>query len=202
MTTSADQRTDGRTERSRRTRLAVVRAMLELINAGELKPTARQVSETAGVSLRTVFQHFEDLEALFAAAAAEQADRLARLVTTIPADLPFAERLRRFVDSRANLLETESPVRRSALLQAPFSEEIRKGLKLAHSVNRREVQRVFAPELKALPPDGRKLADPALVTACEWHAWETLRQYEDLSIDDTKDVMSHTIRSLLRKETD
>jgi TetR/AcrR family transcriptional regulator of autoinduction and epiphytic fitness len=198
--TATDQRTDGRTERSRRTRDAVVRAMLQLINEGELKPTARQVSATAGVSLRTVFQHFEDLEALFAAAAREQADRLTRLITEIPTDLPFEERLSRFVALRANLLETETPVRRSALLQAPFSAQIRKGLKLARDVNRDEMRRVFAAELVAL--HDRDLTKPALFTAAEWYVWETLRHHEGLTIQQATGVMSHTVRVLLRKEKD
>src|SRR3989304_5263636 len=60
---------DGRSARAARTRDAVVEALLTLIEEGDLRPTAQRVAEHARVSLRSVFQHFRDLESLFAAAA-------------------------------------------------------------------------------------------------------------------------------------
>src|ERR1044072_5768679 len=61
--------TDGRSARAARTRDAVVEALLSLLDEGNLRPTARQVAERAGVSLRSVYVHFDDLEDLFTAAA-------------------------------------------------------------------------------------------------------------------------------------
>ena len=58
---------DGRTARSQRTRSAIVAACIELVEEGDLRPTAPRVAERAGVSVRSVFQHFDDLEGLFAA---------------------------------------------------------------------------------------------------------------------------------------
>src|SRR5437667_3708433 len=102
---------DGRAARATRTRDAVVDAFLALIDGGNLRPTARQVSERAGVSLRSVFQHFDDLEALFAAAADMQIERLTPLATCVPTDAPLPQRLRIFVEGRTRLLEAISPVR-------------------------------------------------------------------------------------------
>jgi len=118
---TADAPTDGRTARARRTRDAVVEACLSLIDEGHLRPTAKQVSERAGVSLRSVFQHFEDLESLFATAADRQVERLLALVAKIPSGAPFEERLAAIVEARTRLLERITPVRRSALLHEPFS---------------------------------------------------------------------------------
>ena len=36
-------------------------ALLDLLEAGEMRPTAAQIAQRAGVSLRSVFQHFESL---------------------------------------------------------------------------------------------------------------------------------------------
>jgi hypothetical protein len=55
---------DGRFARSARTRLAIVDALRALNQAGDVRPTAARVAERAGVSLRTVWQHFDDLESL------------------------------------------------------------------------------------------------------------------------------------------
>ena len=56
---------DGRAARALRTRNRVVDALLDLIDEGDLRPPAADVARRAGVSLRSVYQHFDDLETLF-----------------------------------------------------------------------------------------------------------------------------------------
>src|SRR5208282_909869 len=58
-------RLDGRLARSARTRHAVVDALLDLLGEGDLRPTAARIADRAGVSLRLVFHHFDDLEAIY-----------------------------------------------------------------------------------------------------------------------------------------
>ena len=41
-------------------------ALQELVHEGVLVPTAQTVAERAGVGIRTVFRHFDDMETLFA----------------------------------------------------------------------------------------------------------------------------------------
>src|ERR1043165_6133853 len=79
---------DGRTARAQRTRAAVVDALLQLINEGDLRPTAPRIAERAKVSLRSVFQHFTDLEALYAAATTREIDIIAGLVEALPSEGP------------------------------------------------------------------------------------------------------------------
>src|SRR4051794_18549457 len=64
---------DGRRERARRSREAVVDAILALLREGTLRPGVAQIAARADVSERTVFRHFQDLEQLFAEAAEHQA---------------------------------------------------------------------------------------------------------------------------------
>jgi TetR/AcrR family transcriptional regulator of autoinduction and epiphytic fitness len=192
---------DGRSARAVRTRDAVVEAFLALMDEGNLRPTARTVSERAGVSLRSVFQHFADLESLFAAAADRQIERLKPLAARVPTNAPLPERLRLFVEGRARLLEAISPVRRAALLQAPFSEELAGRLRWSRESNRAEVARVFSSELAALPVGDRRDVLAACSAASEWYTWETLRAHDGLSQTDARRVMSRMIAALLRKET-
>ncbi len=55
---------DGRHERRRQNVEAVVDAIYELWSEGNLKPGAQQIAERSGVSLRSVFRYFDDLESL------------------------------------------------------------------------------------------------------------------------------------------
>src|SRR5690606_17805644 len=78
---------DGRTLRALRTRESIVDATIAQIDDGDLRPTAPRVAALAGVSVRTVFQHFAVLEALHAAGAERLAARLAALVLPMRSDM-------------------------------------------------------------------------------------------------------------------
>ena len=56
---------DGRRLRSERSRQAIIDASVALITEGVLVPTAQQISERAGVGIRSFFRHFSDMENLF-----------------------------------------------------------------------------------------------------------------------------------------
>src|ERR1700733_2213878 len=101
---------DGRLARGARTRHAVVDALLDLLNEGDLRPTAARIAERAGVSLRIVFHHFDDLESIYSELADRQAERVKPLTVPIPVTLPFARRVEEFSAQRGRLLETLSPV--------------------------------------------------------------------------------------------
>ena len=73
--------TDGRKRRSSTSRDKIVHAMLRLIKGGDMSPSAARVAEMAGVSLRSVFRHFEDMEQLYHHMTAIVQDRLHPLVT-------------------------------------------------------------------------------------------------------------------------
>ena len=192
-------KTDGRNARTERTRSAVVEAMLSLIDGGDLRPTAKRVAERANISLRSVFQHFADLESLFAAVADAQQGRLAWLISQETGEGPGAERIHSFVKRRAKLLETITPMRRAALLQEAFSAELARRLRWAHDMARGEIERVFAPELAAVPASHGSDIVLALDVVTNWSAWDTSRRLNGLSIEGSKRVMEITITALLNE---
>ena len=192
-----DATTDGRLARSLNTRAAVVDALLALIEAGDLQPTAPRIAERAGVSLRSVFQHFRDLEALFAAAAARQTERLRPLIQPIPPAAPLAQRLAALVAQRARLLETLSPVRRAALLMEPFSNEVATRLREVRALKRAQITHVFATELAACPAGERRDLLAALDAAGSYSTWHALRVHQGLPVDRARKVLAHLFTALL-----
>jgi AcrR family transcriptional regulator len=197
--TSGLARVDGRIARSERTRSAVARAFLELLEAGELRPTSAAVAERAGVSLRSVFQHFEDMESLYAAVAEAQMERLGGYISQEEGSGPLPPRVRSFVDRRSELLETITPVRRAALLQEPFSESLARRLKGAHAMAREELERTFSPELARIPTRTRAQIVWALDVATNFAAWDTARRMNGLTIEESKQVMERLISALLKE---
>ena len=67
---------DGRVARSHRTRAAIVDALISLLEEGNVQPTVEEIAARAGVAPRTVFQHYADREALFAAVSERRQARL------------------------------------------------------------------------------------------------------------------------------
>src|SRR3954468_19451089 len=109
-TPDAGRNLDGRSARADRTHRALMEAMLALLDGGDLRPTSAAIAERAGVSERTLFQHFPDREALFRGAALPKAGRIGPLVEPLPGpEAPTDERLRAFVAQRALVLERVSP---------------------------------------------------------------------------------------------
>lgn len=56
---------DGRRKRSHSSRAKIVKALLDLVEGGTISPSAAEVAEAAGVGLRSVFRHFDDMESLY-----------------------------------------------------------------------------------------------------------------------------------------
>ncbi len=100
---------DGRMARSHQTRRAIVDAMRALHAEGDLRPTAPRVAARAGVSLRTVWQHFADMEALLLEAGRRDLEVLLQIVRPIAADLPLADRIEHFADQRTRVHEQMTP---------------------------------------------------------------------------------------------
>jgi AcrR family transcriptional regulator len=192
-----ESRVDGRLARGLRARGAIVDAMLALIREGDLRPSAARVAERAGVSLRTVFQHFRDVESLFAAVAGRQEQHLREMIRPLPTTGALALRIRAFVAQRGRVLEDIAPVRRAAILSEPFSATIARKLVEFRRIKAEEVRAVFAAELAALPATERRTVTAALVVASSWSTWEALRAHQGLSVAQARRVMECTMAALL-----
>ncbi len=191
------ERLDGRTARARRTRNAVVDALLALQEEGDLSPTAQRVAERAGVALRTVYGQFSDMETLWATAGRRELARLAGLVEPVPADLPLAERIDVFCRSRARVLEALLPVMRAARLREPFSPQLLRNRALFIAAGDEEVRRAFAPELAALACDARASLLDRLYLVTSGPSWEALRDDRGLSVEAATDAVHRSVVALL-----
>jgi AcrR family transcriptional regulator len=197
MEATAKGARDGRTVRAERTRQALVDALLGLLNEGDLRPTAERIAERAGVSERSLFQHFAGRDAMAQAVAIEQYHRIASTLEPVDVELPLPERIDAFVAERARLLEAISPVRRAALLLEPDSATVSGWLRSARRQKAAEVERVFGSELDGREPEARAVLLAALVAASAWTSWEALRRHQGLSAERARAAMRATLAGLL-----
>ncbi|HWC39443.1 MAG TPA: TetR/AcrR family transcriptional regulator [Acidimicrobiales bacterium] len=188
---------DGRALRSARSREAVVDAMLDLLDEGSLRPGAEEIAARAGVSVRTVFRHFEDLEQLFATATEHQSRRIGPLLLAPPSTGTRSERVEGLVRDRANLYERIGPVRRAALRHEPFHRAVHEGLIQARRLLRRHLVASFAAELDGLQASDRATTVAALETATSFAAWDNLRVEQRLSVPQARSAVTATVVALL-----
>jgi AcrR family transcriptional regulator len=189
---------DGRAARAQRTREAIVDACVAMVEEGDLRPTAPRVAERAGVSVRSVFQHFDDLPALHTALSHRVAERLAALLVPVDPRLPVEDRVAAFVSHRSALLEAMTPFRRAAQVHGPFSPQVREAVAVGADVLRRDVAEAFAPELAAAGDgalDGELVA--ALAAAASGAVWDALRVETGADPDAASAAMARMLRVLL-----
>ena len=154
-------------------------------------PSAREVS------LRSVFQHFADMEGLHASVAERQMETVLSQARYVPDDGPLPARIQALVAERARLHELITPVRRAGLLHEPFSPAIAERLRWIREQARHEVSKVFSLELARLPPSEKRLVLEILSVATSWTTWEALRRHQGLSKQQAERAMRMMVEALL-----
>ena len=172
---------DGRVRRGTRNREAIADALLACYEAGVLRPSIPEVAERAGVSTRSVHNHFADVEALRAEVAHRQAERYAHLMKPVSS-------LDTLLDARVAFFEAVTPVRRAALLTVDRSPTIAANLARLDQVLRRQITSLYP----TLDDDTIEAVD-ALTS---WDAWNRLRTAQGLSVEHARAVLHTTIRTL------
>jgi AcrR family transcriptional regulator len=195
---TATEPVDGRRLRRDRNRETVVQALLSLYREGNLAPSADDIAERAGISARSLFRYFDDVDSLVRTAVARQQDHLAPLyaVSARP-DQPLEARVDRFVADRVRLLEAMGPVGQLARSLAPKQPLVAAELGRIRAVLRGQLVDVFGPELDRLGRSERTEVLAALDVACSWEAQHLLRQDQGVSRAIASRVMARSIRRLL-----
>jgi AcrR family transcriptional regulator len=183
---------DGRVRRSEKSRRAIVDALFELVGEGVLQPTAQQVAERAGVGIRSVFRHFDDMEGLYAEMDAPLRAEALALLRGGEAEGTRRERALALVERRARLFERIAPWKRSANLVSWRSEFLRG--RHAHLV--RELRADLLRSLPEVAGAPGALADALDVVTC-FEAWDRLRTDQRLSRDRAQAAVEHAVLALL-----
>ena len=188
---------DGRTARAVRTRERIVDACIALIQEGDVRPTAPRIAERAEVSVRSIFQHFDDLETLFRAVGDRVTEHVVDLIAPIDPAGQLDQRIDSFVQQSCRVNEVLSPINQAALVFAPGSPVITKQFEDGHRFLREQVQAAFEPEL-ASAGDGRTVLVDGLVVALSLSTWRMLRLQDHRSVDRTRATVGHLVRLAFR----
>lgn len=183
---------DGRRLRSERSRLAIVEAALALQEEGVLVPTAQQISDRAGVGIRSFFRHFEDMESLFEAADDHIRDFYEALFLGGDRDGTLAERVDHAVVRHADAYESVSNIVLGTHAQLWRYEILRKN----YARNQRGLRKNlddWLPELKSVPRETREAVD----AISSFEMWHRLRYHQGLSKKSSINILTNLLLTLV-----
>jgi len=187
---------DGRIIRRFNNRRRIVAAMLELVRAGAISPGAEEVAARAGLGLRTVFRHFDDMDSLYREMAEAMRHELQPIVAA-----PFASRdwkgmLAEMVDRRARLFERAMPFKDAADVHRHRSLFLRKD----YQRMRRDERAALAAALPAALKRDRKFFE-ALDLVLSFAAWQHLRSDQKQGAAQARQTLEFAVRALLAAST-
>jgi hypothetical protein len=196
---AASPRVDGRRQRSERTKQLIVEAYLALLRENPSIPTATQIADRAGYSVRSVFEKFPDLLALRIAAtdhaiAAGTAQAAPRHV-----DGDRMTRIRSQVETRALTCETWLPLWRAVNANQGESVELKMRIRLMREAIRQRLELMYRPELETLEAPLRRNTLVALEVLTDFESWGRMREFYGLSIEEASAVWIRAIDQLLPK---
>ena len=165
--------TDGRQLRRARNREAVVEALLDLYRDGNLRPSSEEIAARSGLSPRSLFRYFDDVDDLIRAAIRSQEARALPLVPiAAEPDDPLDTKVSALVAQRFRLFDAVGHAAAVSRLQSPFQPLLAAELTQNRKFLRSQVRRLFAPELAGMDEArlasahsyaGNSCADPSLL---------------------------------------
>jgi AcrR family transcriptional regulator len=185
---------DGRRLRREQNREAVLDALVDMFGEGVYQPSSNEIAVRAGLSPRSLFRYFDDVDDLNRAAIDRQLVAARPLLDVgVGGDAPTATKVDHLVEARVRLFETIAPAARAARVCAPRHPVIAAQLHDGRSYLRHQVHRLFSAEL-----DGDRAALlPALDALCSFETYELLRADQGLSRTKTVAALVSALTALL-----
>jgi len=183
---------DGRRQRGERTRQAIIDAVLSLQEEGVLVPTAQQISDRAGVLIRSFFRHFDDMETLFKAADDQLRDSYEALFIGGDRQGSLSERVHRAVERRSAAFEQLKNLMLGTKALLWRYETLRKNYARNQKGLRKDLE-AWLPELNGLP----EVECESVHAIASFEMWNRLRSEQGLSEQAIMSVIQSMLVRLL-----
>jgi AcrR family transcriptional regulator len=179
-------RIDGRRLRSERTKQLIIEAFIALLRDNPVlpMPTAAQIAQRAGYSVRSIFERFPDLDRLRVAAADYSLAQAAALAPARHVDGDRQTRIRSQVETRAGTCERGVALWRVLLANAGDDEELKLRVRISRERTVERMEVMYRPELSTLPAQERRYMLIALEAITDIESWARMREMHGLSFEE------------------
>lgn len=192
-----ESRMDGRRLRSERTRRLIIEAYIALVRETGHMPTAAQIAERAGYSVRSIFERFPDLTALrvavtdYSIAEARASGALRDL------DGDRLTRIRSQVTQRGSGCERWLPLWRVLSSDISGAPDLQQRIGMIRQLIAMRIEMMFRPELSLVSDAVRKKTMLALESLLDFESWARMRELYGLSFEEACSVWVKAIDRLL-----
>lgn len=183
--------------RSARTKQLIIEAYLTLLRENPHIPTAAQIAERAGYSVRSVFERFPDLHALRVAATDYAFTQGTAQAVARNFEGDRQTRLRSHVETRGWICEQWLPLWRALNANQGDSAELKSRILLMRQAILKRIEMMYQPELSTLGEGERRQTLIAIESLIDFESWSRMREYNGLSIEEAHDVWVQAIDRLL-----
>jgi AcrR family transcriptional regulator len=183
--------------RSARTKQLIIEAYLALLRDSPQIPTAAQIAERAGYSVRSVFERFADLHTLRVAATDYAFSQGAAQAATRDVDGDRQTRLKAHVETRGWICEQWLPLWRALIANQGDSAELRSRILLIRQAVIERIELMYRAELSTLAEPERRQVVIAIDALVDFESWARMRADNGLSFGEACAVWIQAIDRLL-----
>lgn len=188
-------RSDGRSDRAVRTREKIIEALFQLVKEGTLQPRGEEIAEKAGVAVRTIFRHFDDMDGLFDTAMAFMSGQLEAVPVLPRIEGTLEERALAYSKDQGAIFEENRNYLLFYISRAKTETEAN-AIRAAHTQSQRLRLWSALPEVAAADPVSRHSVE-ALYS---FQMWDQMRFQQGLSVDMCHQIIAASTVTLLTKE--
>jgi AcrR family transcriptional regulator len=183
---------DGRRMRSDRTKRKISNGLEQLLRGGNLSPTADELARASGISLRTIYRHYEDIESLYRELAAQIDATILPVLLRPYKSVVWQEQLQEAVERRYAIFEHILPLKAAADLRRYRSSYLMDVFKRSITLERTQLEAVIPENV-----ENRVALVRALEPVISFSAWKRMRIDQGLSFEEARDTMLHILNALV-----
>lgn len=188
---------DGRRARSQASRSKIIRAMMDLIESGDMNPSTANVAKKAGVGLRSLFRHFEDKDAIYREVDAILVKAYRPIIEAPYVSDSWQDRLMETIERRCEVSEAIAPYRISTTAARRRSKFLKESFQQLYDTEKMRLNSILPRQLHTDTPLGR-----TILVAMSFDTWRMLREDEHLSASATVDAVKQIVGEVVSRLDD
>jgi AcrR family transcriptional regulator len=190
---------DGRSLRRERNRQDIVDALLGLIENGETEISAALIASKAGLSERSIFRYFDDVDDLYRSVCDLAFSKEIEYALIDDAGIGSLDtKIENFVNQRVRIYtmnEKIAPAARSFAFKNPI---IKNQLVFGRKLLRAQITKHFAEELSAFDKSEQQVAVATIDALTTFESYDMMRSDQKMSVHTIKSILSEGIRKALQ----
>jgi len=190
---------DGRSLRRERNRQDIVNALLDLIENGETEISAALIASKAGLSERSIFRYFDDVNDLYRSVCDLAFSKEIEYALIDDAGVGSLDtKIENFVNQRVRIYtmnEKIAPAARSFAFKNPI---IKNQLVVGRKLLRNQIITHFSEELSAFDKQQQQVAVAIIDSLTTFEYYDMMRSDQKMSVQAIKSVLTESIRKALQ----